>query len=167
MVTSEPAAPGGDPARAEVSDPAPELLDLYKMAVEMSDRVSARRGAANAFFLSVQTAFLGALGITATENQNVPWWAALVLTLAGISISFVWWLQLRSYRMLNRAKFDIINAVEPRLPLQAFHQEWEILTGNSAGPWWTRYTELGATERKVPWIFAALHAGLFIGILCT
>ena len=166
-MTSEPAAPDGDPARAEGPDLAPELLDLYKMAVEMSDRVSARRGAANAFFLSVQTAFIGALGITATEKQNVPWWAALVLTLAGISISLVWWLQLRSYRVLNRAKFDIINALEPRLPLQIFGEEWEILTGNQDGPWWTKYTELGATERKVPWVFAALHAGLFIGILCT
>ncbi|MFF4506281.1 hypothetical protein [Streptomyces sp. NPDC001401] len=166
-MTSEPAAPDGDSARPEVPAPSPELLDLYKLAVEMSDRVSARRGAANAFFLSVQTAFVGALGITATDGQNVPWWAALVLTLAGVSISLVWWLQLRSYRVLNRAKFDIINAVEPQLPLQVFSQEWAILTGNSDGPWWTRYTELGATERKVPWVFAALHAGLFIGILCT
>ncbi|MCD9876105.1 RipA family octameric membrane protein [Streptomyces guryensis] len=166
-MTSEPAAPDGDPARTEVPAPAPELLDLYKMAVEMSDRVSARRGAANAFFLSVQTAFIGALGITATDGQSVPWWAALVLTLAGISISVVWWLQLRSYRVLNRAKFDIINAVEPQLPLQIFSKEWEILTENSGGPWWASYTELGETERKVPWVFAALHAGLFIGILCT
>jgi hypothetical protein len=167
LVTSETGAPDEDPARTELPAPSPEVLDLYKMAVEMADRVSARRGAANAFFLSVQTAFVGAMGVTATDNQNVPWWAALILALAGISISLVWWLQLRSYRVLNSAKFDIINAVEPRLPLQVFSQEWEMLTGNSGGPWWTRYTELGATERQVPWVFAALHAGLFIGILCT
>ncbi|GAA3812993.1 hypothetical protein GCM10022403_053310 [Streptomyces coacervatus] len=166
-MTSEPAAPDGDPASTEAPAPSPELLDLYKMAVEMADRVSARRGAANAFFLSVQTALLGATGITVTDNQNVPWWAALVLGLAGISISLVWWLQLRSYRVLSTAKFDIINAVEPRLPLQVFSAEWKILTRNSGGPWWTKYTELGATERKVPWVFAALHAGLVIGILCT
>ncbi|MEV1077290.1 hypothetical protein AB0I98_03400 [Streptomyces sp. NPDC050211] len=166
-MTSEPAAPAGDSARTEVRAPSPELLDLYKMAVEMSDRVSSRRATANAFFLSVQTAFLGAMGVTATDNARVPWWAALVLALAGISISLVWWIQLHSYRTLNRAKFDIINAVEPRLPLQVFSKEWEILTRNSGGPRWTRYAELGATERKIPWVFAALHAGLFIGILST
>ncbi|MGW1594955.1 RipA family octameric membrane protein [Streptomyces sp. NPDC002343] len=49
--------------------PAPEqqaetLLDLYKLAVEMADRVSARRGTANAFFLSVQTALVTVLGFS-------------------------------------------------------------------------------------------------------
>jgi hypothetical protein len=137
------------------------------MAVEMSDRVSARRGTANAFFLTVQTAMLGVIGIAATGGRQVPWWAALILALTGISISGTWWLQLRSYRTLNMAKFEIINSVEPRLPIQVFSTEWDILTGTPSGRWWNRYTELGETERRVPWIFAALHAALFIGILCT
>jgi hypothetical protein len=146
-------------------DSSEALLELYKMAVEMSDRVSARRGVANAFFLSVQTAMLGAIGIAATGGRQVPWWAALILAFTGIAISATWWLQLRSYRTLNAAKFHVINSVEPRLPIQVFSTEWEILTRDSSGKWWNRYTELGATERKIPWIFAALHAALFIGIL--
>lgn len=148
------------------AEPSPVLVQLYRMAVEMADRVSARRGAANAFFLSVQTAFLGAMGIAATDRGRVPWWAALVLALAGILISVTWWLQLRSYRALNTAKFEIINSVEPLLPVQVFSKEWDLLT-RAGGPWCTRYQELGATERKVPWVFAVLHAGLFIGTLCS
>jgi hypothetical protein len=155
------------PSPASPPDPSETLLELYKMAVEMADRVSARRGTANAFFLSVQTAMLGAIVIAATGGKQVPWWAALILALAGISISVTWWLQLRSYRTLNDAKFEVINSVEPQLPIQIFSTEWEILTHEPSKKWWNRYAELGATERRIPWIFAALHAALFIGILCT
>ncbi len=35
-----------------------QYLELYKLAVEMADRVSARRATANAFFLTVNTALL-------------------------------------------------------------------------------------------------------------
>ena len=33
----------------------PQVLDIYKLAVEMADRVSSRRATANAFFLTVNT----------------------------------------------------------------------------------------------------------------
>jgi hypothetical protein len=151
----------------DLSEPSDALLELYKMAVEMADRVSARRGIANAFFLSVQTAMLSVISIAATAGGRVPWWTALILAMAGISISATWWLQLCSYRTLNGAKFDIINSVEPRLPVRIFSDEWKILTRDSSEKWWNRYSELGRTERMVPWIFAALHAALFIGILST
>ena len=35
------------------SEPPPQLLELYKLAVEMADRTSARRGLANSFFLTL------------------------------------------------------------------------------------------------------------------
>jgi hypothetical protein len=38
-------------------------MELYKLAVEMADRVSARRGTANAFFVTVNTALLAFLGL--------------------------------------------------------------------------------------------------------
>jgi hypothetical protein len=38
------------------SKAAEHYLELYKLAVEMADRVSARRATANAFFLTINTA---------------------------------------------------------------------------------------------------------------
>jgi hypothetical protein len=46
------------------------VLELYKISVEMADRVSARRGTANAFFLSVQTAVISVLGLA--EEHQLP-----------------------------------------------------------------------------------------------
>lgn len=151
------------------------VVELYKLAVEMADRVSARRSVANAFFLSIQTAFLGAVGVTIADTHREPGWLDPVITLAGFAISAAWWLQLRSYRDLNAAKFQVINQVEARLPVRIFTEEWALLRpaaapadppAQEAGPPSLKghhYTELGASERTIPWIFAALHAMLLLG----
>jgi hypothetical protein len=165
--STEPAAHGLDESTITV-------VELYKLAVEMADRVSARRSIANAFFLSIQTAFLGAVGVTLANTPREPGWLDPVITLAGFAISAAWWLQLRSYRDLNAAKFQVINQIEKRLPLRIFSDEWALLKPSSAssepvaeeGPPYLKghhYTELGASERTIPWIFAALHALLLLG----
>jgi hypothetical protein len=45
------------------SDDTGTILELYKTAVEMADRTSARRAGANSFFLTLNTA-LAAIPIT-------------------------------------------------------------------------------------------------------
>ena len=74
--------------RSPESDP--RILELYKIAVEMADRVSARRSTANTFFLTVQTAFVAVLGVATPSLQKAPWWTALAVTLAGIILSASW-----------------------------------------------------------------------------
>lgn len=41
--------------------------------------------------------------------------------------ALAWWWLLQSYRKLNAAKFEVINAIEPRLPFQLFSEEWQRL----------------------------------------
>jgi hypothetical protein len=60
-----------------------EVLELYKLAVEMADRVSSRRGMANSFFLTVQTAMVTVLGFTGASS----WWASALVAGAGIALS--------------------------------------------------------------------------------
>ncbi len=55
-------------------------MELYKLAVEMADRVSARRGTANAFFVTVNTALLAFLGLA---ELSVAWPVAV----GGVVIS--------------------------------------------------------------------------------
>ena len=145
----------------------PRLLELYKLAVDMADRVSARRATANAFFLTVQTALVAVLGVAAPNLARSPWWVSLAVALAGLVLSGSWWLQLRSYRDLNRAKFSVINSVEQQLPIQIFAAEWTLLKQDGLGRWRGRYAELGVIERIVPAVFAALYVLLFVGRLST
>ncbi|MGW2392141.1 RipA family octameric membrane protein [Streptomyces lydicamycinicus] len=141
--------------------PNPTVLDLYKLSVEMADRVSARRGTANAFFLSAQTAMVSVLGLAQRQFAQIHWVAYLAISLAGVVMSLSWWLQLRSYRDLNAAKFSVINNIEKVLPVKMFTEEWEALKRDPLPPLRRRYAELGLVERVVPFVFAALYMLLF------
>jgi hypothetical protein len=145
----------------------PRVLELYKLAVELADRVSARRGTANAFFLTVQTALVAVLSVATPGLARSPWWVSLAVALAGLTLSASWWLQLRSYRDLNRAKFAVINRLEEQLPVHVFADEWVILKEDRVEGWRGRYAELGAVERIVPAVFAALYLLLFVGRITT
>jgi hypothetical protein len=139
------------------------LLEMYKLAVSMADRISGRRATANAFFLTLNSALLAVAGLVrpteSASNLGVAHpdrFGLLIVVLAGIVLSGVWWILLRSYRALNGAKFTVINAMELRLPAAPFTDEWKILT-RSASSRWKRYLELGQIERFVPLVYVCLY----------
>jgi hypothetical protein len=146
----------------------PQLFEQYKLAVEMADRVSARRATANTFFFSIQAGLAVALGAFAvnTGTRDNPTPDRFVLTLAAISgvlIAGSWWMLLRSYRDLNAAKFAVINKLEEdHLDVHLFRDEWQQLKQDRVPAWRKRYAELGQIERLVPLLFAALYAVLAI-----
>jgi hypothetical protein len=133
-----------------------QYLELYKLAVEMADRVSARRATANAFFLTVNTALLA---FVSSGSLDMLWLVAL----AGMALSGTWWVLLKSYRNLNAAKFSVITEMENNLDAKIFGDEWKRLKENRAQGRLARYAEFGAVERLVPLIFAVLYAAVFVG----
>jgi len=159
MANSEPVAAGpSSDANAGVAPDLPDhYFELYNLAVEMADRISARRGIASTFFVTVNTGLTTLLGF-----HTFRWYVAG----AGIILSLVWWALLKSYRSLNAAKYDVIHAMEERLPVQIYKDEWAILKRepvkfalerSTMKSWAAQYRELGAIERIVPWIFIALY----------
>jgi hypothetical protein len=137
------------------------LLEQYKLAAEMADRISARRGTANGFYFTVSTALLAT-----SESLSLA-----TASVAGIVLAGAWWMQLRSYRNLNAAKFEVIGKLEQRLPAQVFGDEWAILKrdpveravlrskllGRLVKPL-SRYAELSVVEQIVPLVFVVLFA---------
>lgn len=146
-----------------------DTLALYQLAVEMADRVSARRATANSFFFTIQAGLAVALGAFATRTGTAqdPEPDRFVLTLAaiaGVIVSASWWMLLRSYRDLNTAKFKVINEIERQhLSVRVFCDEWEHLKADEPIKWWRkRYAELGQVERVVPIAFALMYVILAI-----
>lgn len=142
----------------------PVVLDLYKVAVEQVDRISARRATANSYFLTINTGLTALVGLLAaaadgsSKDLPRPDDVALMATAGvGATLALTWWLLLRSYRDLNRAKFQVITEIEAsHLPVKIFGREWEILKADEPLPWWKgRYAELGFVERVVPLLFLA------------
>lgn len=139
----------------------PHYFDLFQLMVESADGISARRGTANAFFLTINTALIALLG-----SQTLRWYVPV----AGVVFAVAWWKLLQSYRQLNAAKFSVINGMEERLPRRVFAEEYEHYTNVAASPvsesetrlrgvrrWARRYRELGEVERFVPAAFAGLY----------
>ncbi len=87
----------------------------------------------------------------------------LVVGLFGIALSGVWYFNIRSYRTLNSAKFDIINRIENQLPFAGYSEEWEILRPPSGR---RPYLQLTRVEQFVPAIFTALFVLLTIYAIC-
>jgi hypothetical protein len=132
------------------------FLDLYKLTVELADRVTSRRGTASSFFLAINSA----LAAFAGSRPRHPSW---VVRAAGLLLAAAWWLLLRSYRDLNSAKFSVIREMETCLPVQPFDAEWKYLK-KDALPWWKgRYAEQGTVERVVPLVFGALQLMILLG----
>src|SRR4051812_38656787 len=99
-MTSEPAnqvAPAPDAAARASAEQSPggsagPYLELYKLAVEMADRTSARRTAANSFFVTLDSAFLAAIGLVQPNDQagkavaSTDRFGLFILALAGVIV---------------------------------------------------------------------------------
>ena len=140
------------------------LLDQYKLYVEMADRVSARRGLTNTFFLTLNTTLVGlAAVIEKTAVQGRAWWLAIPLA-ALLGECFTWFYLVRGYRLLNTAKYQVVGVLEERLPASPFVRgEWWCLAERRGRE---RYWPLSFIEQWVPALFALIYvAGYLVLVL--
>jgi hypothetical protein len=134
-----------------------DLLEQYRLCLEMADRISERRGAANMFFLTFNAAVIGALG---TFFGEIPSRGAVVIYAAAIGFCAAWALLLRSYRNLNTAKFKIIGLLEERLPASPFYAaEWKAL---GEGKDWRKHIPLTPIETVLPIGFVLCYLYLIV-----
>lgn len=145
-------------------------MESYKLAVEMADRISARRAVANAFFLTVNTTLVTVVGLRGEATAALP---SIAVCVAGIVVAACWWLLLQNYRRLNEAKFVVINRLEgEHLTVKVFSDEWAELGGkvsptSGLGGVRAGLKELGGVERLVPVVFGLLYVVLLIGRLVS
>jgi hypothetical protein len=60
-----------------------------------------------------------------------------------------------SYKGLNTAKFNVIHAIEKRLPISPYDAEWEAVGRGENEVLYKPFTHI---ELNVPWVFVVLHA---------
>lgn len=130
-----------------------ERLELYKLMVEMADKVSERRQAANNFYLSINTLLVGGLAYLGTREPGFT--DVIFVSLVGILVSFYWIRSIESYKTLNAAKFNVINSIEKGFTVRPFTAEWAELDPDGDGK---RHKPFHTTEKSVPKIFLVLYA---------
>ena len=147
------------------------VLELYKIHVEMADRVSQRRGVANNWFITIHASLISAMGILL--NKYIQWdsWEAgwrlelheqfflIVLSILGIALAFVWRRLINSYRKLNEAKFEVILKIEKNhLPLQPYTDENKYSKKD-------KRKDFSAIEKYMPNILIVLYLLLAVFLL--
>ncbi len=137
-------------------------LEQYRIYLTVFNQISDRRHKSNEFFLGLNTAIMAILGYI--ETKEVPH-SLLVFTLVpiiGIGICFAWYQIIRSFKMLNRAKFKVIHGMERKLPARLFETEWELL---GRGKDRRKYYSLSSIEKTIPVIFIVLYIVIIVANL--
>lgn len=134
----------------------PLLLEEYKLFVDTSEKLVARRQTVNTFFLSVNALLLSAIGMTAKEviTMRIAFIGVIAISLAGILLCMAWRRLVHSYRQLNTGKFAVIHLLEQYLPAALFKAEWKAL---GEGKDKEKYIPFTKTEATIPIVFIVLY----------
>jgi hypothetical protein len=135
------------------------LLEQYKLYAEMADRISQRRDHSNRFYAGLMSAIIALLVIMGRLGVSGNDWhvTLLVAGLFGASLSIVWFINLHSYRVLNGAKYCVLQRIEVELPYAGYKDEWDELRPPEGKP---KYTQLTRVERYVPLLMFLLFVGI-------
>lgn len=133
-----------------------DLLEIYKLHSELSDRVSQRREGANRFYAGLLT-FVGISIGAAYKMDNTS--LLLVAEIGGLCMSISWLVVIKSYRDLNAGKFKVLHELENNFQYRFFQREWEALDMNKKKK---RYRRLTHAEMWLPVVFFLMFATLLV-----
>lgn len=139
------------------------ILDQYKIYVEMADRISQRRGLANTFFLTLNTAILTTVGVFWANRPDAPEVALVFPLIAVLGQCAAWYFLVRSYRLLNGAKFEVIGALEERLPASPYWRAEWVALGEGKDP--RKYWPLTHIETWIPILFVLVYLAGYVTVV--
>lgn len=136
------------------------LIEQYKVYLEMADRISARRQTANSFFVTLNTAIVALVGYVNFGDKKAVafYW---LISVAGMTLSYMWYRLIRSYKDLNSAKFKVVHEIETKLPIAPYDAEWEAVERGENPKLYLPFTHI---EIYIPWVFFAVHS--FVLLRC-
>ena len=128
------------------------LLNQWQTCVDMANSVSQRRDNMNNIFITLNLAIIAAISITWDIKS-------LFILIVGITICNLWILIIQNYKLLNTAKFNVINSIEEKLPSAPFKDEWQFLKNSK------KYMDSTTLERILPITFIILYIVAIIAII--
>jgi hypothetical protein len=159
-------------------------FEEFKLYYESAEKVTDRRIAGNQLNYSVCVALLIAIAyIWNWSNDHAPYayavftLAALVSVIAAL-FSYLWAGQIRDFKLLNRAKFDVLNEMAPNVYFHSKDAVAELVSFNPFAKEWDKLSSLRAlrdvrpigiialssstTELFIPRAFSVIFVLLFL-----
>lgn len=130
------------------------ILAQWQTCVEMANATSQRRDTMNNIFVTLNLAIIAAVSFVWDLKS-------LFVLAAGVVVCVLWMLFIRNFKLLNTAKFKVINKLEKKLPTEPFKEEWDELQKTK------KYMDGTNLERVLPITFVCLYivAGIVITII--
>lgn len=137
------------------------LLDQYRMMLDTSESLMARRQTLNSFYISLNCAVFALVGTLATFKPELQTLAIIIFIMSwfGVGTSFMWIRMIDAYGALNTSKYDIINAIEKELPASIFDAEWIT---SQRKPRKERYSSFTKREKETPKLFLIMYILIII-----
>ena len=134
------------------------ILELYKLHVEMADRVSQRRAVANNWFITINSSIFS-LGSYIGIKGNLR--EVALLCFLGLCLALIWRALIGSYKKLNSAKFKVINAIEKKhLPIKPYSDEYKHYKED-------KRKDFTTVEKSIPTALMIIYSLAFIYVVIT
>ncbi len=131
------------------------FFDQYKLYMEGIEKISDRRENANKYFVTINSGLIVAVTFLLQHVDDFFFKPGmLVLLVTGAVFSVIFYFLINSYKQLNTGKFAVLHAMEKRLPVQMYTDEWIAL---GEGKDKRKYFPFSHIERSIPIIFGVLY----------
>lgn len=140
-----------------------EFFDLYRMMVESSEALVARRQGVNTFFLTINGLLLTGIGLVLRGEGELRLKALGIgfLFLTGFVLAWTWRSLLISFGQLNTGKFAVITRMEDHLAASIYRAEWQALGEGKDRAIYKSFTD---REKWVPTVLLAVY--LVAAVVC-
>lgn len=136
-----------------------DLLEQYKIYIEMMDKISSRRYKSNFFYISLLSGIFAILSLIYERifplESSLSNISLIFILIVAVCLCITWFIHIGSFRKLNDAKFEVINEMEKTLPYACYKEEWEKIKEK-------KYIKLTIIEQIIPIIFMILYIILLI-----
>lgn len=101
------------------------LFQQYKLYTEQKEKFVDRSFNSNKFYLLLILALILTMYLTKDYSFIYGLSSILVFSAIGITICFLWWINVDSYNLLIKIKLSkVIEEIEKKLPIQPYTQEF-------------------------------------------
>ena len=128
------------------------IVEQWSKAVEMADTTIDKRISSTNVYLTIETALIAVMSFVSS-------WIDYIIPVVGILVAVIWGFSIRSYRILSKAKYSVVNEIEEMLPLKPFSYEWELIRTDK------KYKNVTTLERWLPVIFGCLFAAILLYVI--
>lgn len=114
------------------------ILEIYKVHVELAERVAALRESTNRVYTSTAGGILAASVLlyrlsVATNDDTLPMAMALLLPLAGVMVAISWGGSVLSITRRLSAKSSVLRELERQLPFDFLDREQQVFMKTRRG----------------------------------